>query len=104
MYDMTLNTKLQKPDILVPDNYVLATIHRQENTDNKIYLEKIFLSLIELSKTICILIPLHPRTKKKLIDANLYDKVKKNLNIIPPQSYNNLLYLILIYLNQFVYF
>ena len=94
MYDMVINTKLQKPDIELPNNYVLATIHRQENTDNKTYLEKIFISLIELSKNIPILIPLHPRTKKKLIDSNLYEKIKKNLIIINPQNYNNLLYLI----------
>ena len=94
MYDMVVNTELKKPDIELPNNYVLATIHRQENTDNKTYLKKIFISLIELSKDIPVLIPLHPRTKKKLIDANLYESIQNNLTIITPQSYNNLLYLI----------
>ena len=94
MYDMVLNTKLKKPDIPMPESFVLSTIHRQENTDNHIFLKEIFLNLINLSKTICVIMPLHPRTKKKLIDADLYDKVKNNLNIIGPQSYGNLLYLI----------
>lgn len=94
MYDMVINAKLKKPDLKLPDKYILVTIHRQENTDNITFLKRIFSTLIKLSKNICVLLPLHPRTKKKLIDANLYEKVKDNLNIIDPQSYSNLLYLI----------
>jgi UDP-GlcNAc3NAcA epimerase len=37
---------------------------------------------------------MHPRTKKKLIEINLYEKVINSLNIIEPQGYQNLLYLI----------
>ena len=94
MYDMVLSTKSIKPKIILPKKYVLATIHRQENTDNVELLNKIFLNLIKLSETINVLIPIHPRTKNKLKAINLYDKVANNLNIIEPQSYNNLLYLI----------
>ena len=94
MYDMVLNAKLEKPEIILPRSFVLCTIHRQENTDNPSSLKKIFLTLIELSKKICVIIPLHPRTKKKLVDHELYETVKDNLNIIEPQSYSNLLYLI----------
>ena len=35
--------------------------------------------------------PLHPRTKKKLIEANLYKEVRKYCNVIEPQKYRNLL-------------
>ena len=94
MYDMVLNAKLEKPEIILKRSFILCTIHRQENTDNPSSLKKIFLTLIELSKKICVIIPLHPRTKKKLVDHGLYEKVKANLNIIEPQSYSNLLYLI----------
>lgn len=94
MYDMALSAKLIKPQIFLPQKYILATIHRQENTDNVEVLNKIFLNLIKLSETINVLIPMHPRTKNKLKEINLYKKVAKNLNVIEPQSYNNLLYLI----------
>ena len=94
MYDMVLNTKLIKPQIKLPDKYVLATIHRQENTDKKEVLNDIFINLINLSKTINIIFPMHPRTKKKLEEINLYEKVINNLNIIEPQGYHNLLYII----------
>ena len=94
MYDMVLNTKLIKPQIKLPDKYILATIHRQENTDNKEVLKNIFINLINLSKTINIIFPMHPRTKQRLKEINLYDIVCKSLNVIEPQSYNNLLNLI----------
>ena len=91
---MVLNTRLKKPKISLPDKYVLATIHRQENTDSKQVLNDIFVSLINLSNNINILFPMHPRTNKKLKEINMYEKVINNLTVIEPQSYNNLLYLI----------
>ena len=94
MYDMVKNTKLKKHKIKLPEKYVLATIHRQENTDKGEVLKSIFLNLINLSKNIHIVFPMHPRTKRKLMEINLYEKVEKSLNIIEPQSYNSLLNLI----------
>jgi UDP-N-acetylglucosamine 2-epimerase (non-hydrolysing) len=47
-----------------PAGYVLATIHRPENTDDKIRLETI---LTELSKLgLPVLLPLHPRTRQAI--------------------------------------
>ncbi len=94
MYDMVLQSKLIKPQIGLPNKYILATIHRQENTDNKEVLNDIFLNLINLSSNVKVIFPMHPRTKKKLIEINLYEKVINNLNVIEPQGYQNLLYLI----------
>lgn len=51
---------------------VLATIHRQENTDDPARLEEIFGALIELTDRYTVVIPLHPRLKgarKDTIDA-----------------------------------
>ena len=47
-----------------PGNYILATIHRQKNTDSAERLNNILQSLIELSveKNILLVLPLHPRT------------------------------------------
>lgn len=93
MFDMVVDTHLRKPDIKLPEKYVLATIHRQENTDQSEILKKIFMNLINLSETIDILFPMHPRTVRKLKEINLYHKVVESLNVIEPQSYNNILYL-----------
>lgn len=51
---------------LAAKNYVLATIHRAENTDNYKRLRAIFQGLSEASKEISVILPLHPRTRERL--------------------------------------
>ena len=45
-------------------NFILCTIHRQENTDDLIRLNSIINALNVISKEMNVLVPLHPRTKK----------------------------------------
>ncbi|HQJ40566.1 MAG TPA: UDP-N-acetylglucosamine 2-epimerase (non-hydrolyzing) [Exilispira sp.] len=73
--------------------YILVTIHRAENTDDLDRLEQIFESLIQLSeKNLKILVPLHPRTVKKLnlLPEDIRNKLDK-INIIEPLSYFEML-------------
>ncbi|WKK65198.1 non-hydrolyzing UDP-N-acetylglucosamine 2-epimerase [Lutimonas zeaxanthinifaciens] len=44
-------------------NFVLATVHRQENTDDAGNLESIINSLNEISKSTTVVLPMHPRTR-----------------------------------------
>jgi UDP-N-acetylglucosamine 2-epimerase len=44
--------------------YVLATLHRDSNTDNPQRLNAILEAFKELSKEITIVLPMHPRTRK----------------------------------------
>lgn len=74
-------------------NYILATIHRAENTDNFEILANIFNSLINLSQEIKIVVPLHPRTKKILDTLNLFDMVNSNLTLIEPVGYFDMILL-----------
>ena len=67
---------------LQPKNYVLATIHRAENTDQLERLTEIFMGLIEISHQIPVVVPLHPRTKNALEKANLLLTIQKHLKII----------------------
>jgi UDP-GlcNAc3NAcA epimerase len=46
--------------------YVLATIHRAENTDNSARLEAVFDGLARVARHIPVVLPLHPRTRKAL--------------------------------------
>ena len=95
MYDMAINFKPSEfTNIDIPKNFVLATIHRQENTDDFKVLKSIFNALINLSSLIPVIMPLHPRTKNKLMEGGIYNKVIKKLRIIEPLSYSKLLYLI----------
>lgn len=67
--------------------YVLATIHRAENTDRLDRLEAIFRALDRVS--VPVVLPLHPRTEKRLREAGLYKFVQQSqtLQIIEPVSY-----------------
>jgi UDP-GlcNAc3NAcA epimerase len=49
---------------LETNEFVLATIHRQENTEDLDKLKSIFQGLTEIHKTKKIVIPLHPRTQE----------------------------------------
>ena len=72
--------------------FILATIHRDSNTDQPERLNAIFDAILRLSKESRIVLPLHPRTAK-LLKTNLSnDKQKqvfnsKNIIILPPVSF-----------------
>ena len=75
---------------LKKDEFVLATIHRQENTDSIENLKAIFKGLEEISKKKLVVMPLHPRTKAILNKENLHF----NLKIIDPVGYFDMLELL----------
>lgn len=61
----------QKSDLirqlsLKNDDFVLATLHRQENTDTSENLGSIIEGLNELSKSTTVVLPMHPRTRAAL--------------------------------------
>lgn len=67
--------------------YLVFTIHRANNTDNRDNLEQILGALSEISEP--IIFPIHPRTRKSLIEFRLYDKLinQKNIKVIQPLGY-----------------
>ncbi|MEE9349461.1 MAG: UDP-N-acetylglucosamine 2-epimerase (non-hydrolyzing) [Flavobacteriaceae bacterium] len=75
---------------LQPNEFVLATIHRQENTDNSANLKAIFEGLEEISKTKEVVLPMHPRTKKILEKHSISPKI----TIIDPVGYFDMLELL----------
>lgn len=79
---------------LQKDNYILVTIHRDSNTDNKKRLAAIFTAIHDISKhnNIPVILPLHPRTSKILksnLPAKLYSAITNSplFKIIPPVSF-----------------
>jgi UDP-GlcNAc3NAcA epimerase len=51
--------------------YVLATIHRQENTDSAAKLRNIVEALNVIHQSIPVIVPLHPRTRNILREMNI---------------------------------
>lgn len=101
MYDNSLyfaRIADEKTDILrrlglEDEKFVLATIHRDNNTDNPERLTAIAEALLEITERgYKIVLPLHPRTKK-LLPQNLseddYRRISSNpdILIIPPVSF-----------------
>jgi len=82
---------------LTSKSYILATVHRAENTDYSERLKSIFDSFVELSKKgEKLIIPLHPRTKKALaqISTHSTNYLRNNgLKVIRPVSYLDMLIL-----------
>lgn len=74
---------------LIQNNYIICTIHRQSNVDNKIILDNIMKILDSISLKLKIVIPLHPRTSKNLVKKNY-----KNILFIEPLSYLNFMSMI----------
>jgi len=72
--------------------YILATIHRAENTDDPERLNGIFEALAKLEDI--VLLPLHPRTENKLKEFG-FDHVlgSENIKIVTPVSYLEMVFL-----------
>ncbi len=73
--------------------YLLVTVHRPENTDNKKKLKSIIDALIDSGEK--IVFPAHLRTLKALQKYNLLDTINKskNITIIKPVGYLDMLVL-----------
>ena len=74
-------------------DFVLVTIHRGENVDNRSSLISIINSLI--GSKMDFVFPIHPRTLNRLKQFGLYNKIKnsKNILLLPPVGYFEILYL-----------
>ena len=69
--------------------YILATIHRAENTNEKENLIELFSGLSEVGER--VILPLHPRTRKYINEYNI--AVSKKITLIDPIGYLDMLVL-----------
>ena len=108
MYDNSMffaKTAEQRSDIIQrigvePGAYILATIHRPNNTDNLKRLTDIVTALLDVTEKngVDLVLPLHPRTLK-LLDTNLEREVLERLKtservkLLPPASFFDIIVL-----------
>ena len=76
----------------LPSSFLLATIHRAENTDDPLRLKAIFNALNTISETTSIVLPLHPRTKNYLEKYGI--ALNQNVICIDPVGYLEMLFLL----------
>ncbi|MGC9451545.1 MAG: non-hydrolyzing UDP-N-acetylglucosamine 2-epimerase [Oceanipulchritudo sp.] len=70
--------------------YVLATIHRAENTDDRKRLLHWFDELEYLGRELQVLFPLHPRTRKCLMEARKSPENFHHIRITEPVGYREM--------------
>ncbi|MFK0734358.1 MAG: non-hydrolyzing UDP-N-acetylglucosamine 2-epimerase [Gloeotrichia echinulata HAB0833] len=95
MYDAALDygAKAEEKSVILqhlqlkPQNYILTTIHRAENTDDSARLQAIFTGLTTVSQNIPVVLPLHPRTRAAFLREGLLETVSKSLKLIEPVGY-----------------
>nr|WP_306334231.1 UDP-N-acetylglucosamine 2-epimerase (non-hydrolyzing) [Streptomyces sp. KL118A] len=75
---------------LTPDAYVLATVHRPENTDDPAALRAVLTELAALAAQVPVLVPLHPRTRARAEAAGL-EGLLAPLTLLPPIGYGEFL-------------
>jgi UDP-GlcNAc3NAcA epimerase len=67
MYDVSMMARERAGAVtrfgVEPSQYVLATIHRAENTDNAARLAAVFDGLSAVAQRVPVVLPLHPRTR-----------------------------------------
>jgi len=71
---------------LAPGGYVLATVHRQENTDDPARLAAILGGLARVAAVMPVVLPLHPRTRARIGAAGL-DAQLGAVRVIDPVGY-----------------
>lgn len=100
MYDLALRSAqvARKRGILEKfklerKGYVLATVHRQSNTDEEKNLRNIATALTSYDGV--VVFPVHPRTKKFLQQYGLWDLVSRKTKVLAPVDYLDFLGLLI---------
>ncbi|MBE0508552.1 MAG: UDP-N-acetylglucosamine 2-epimerase (non-hydrolyzing) [Marinospirillum sp.] len=74
-----------------PEGFILATLHRAENTDNPERLAAIVAALNEINASLApVVLPLHPRTRKLIAKQGL----ELNVHLIDPVGYFEMVWLL----------
>ncbi|MPS32393.1 MULTISPECIES: non-hydrolyzing UDP-N-acetylglucosamine 2-epimerase [unclassified Salinivibrio] len=83
--------KAQAPHGTLPDSFILATLHRAENTDNPERLAAVVTALNEVNATIApVVLPLHPRTRRLIAEQGL----ELSVHLVDPVGYFEMVWLL----------
>lgn len=78
---------------LTPKHYLLATVHRPYNTDNRENLCSILSAFVECGET--VIFPVHPRTRARIVEAGVMEMLNdaQQVRLIEPVGYLDMLML-----------
>ncbi len=84
---------MKKPKANLPEKFILCTFHRAENIGSPVKLQGLISALETICREIPVVCPLHPHTRKKLIEYGIPIS-KTSINFIEPVGYLEMLYLL----------
>jgi UDP-GlcNAc3NAcA epimerase len=101
MYDAALcyGRRAEEQSAVIEDlglskkQYILATLHRAENTDDIQRLQVIVHALGAIAREIQVVLPIHPRTRKLLRDIGMIEEIARHVRIIEPLGYLDMIML-----------
>jgi UDP-N-acetylglucosamine 2-epimerase (non-hydrolysing) len=67
-----------------PESYALVTLHRPSNVDDGEALQKLLRSLLEISRQLPLVFPVHPRTRRRITEFGLQSD---QLHLLDPLPY-----------------
>ncbi len=73
---------------LEPGGYYLATVHRQENTDQRVRLKSLVEAISALPGP--VVWPIHPRTARRLNEEDLLGRLHPSVRLIEPVGYREM--------------
>jgi len=75
-------------ELNIEGSFALVTLHRAENVDNPVRLKRILSALREISKEVTLIFPIHPRTRRRLSEYNLWNLLEgSGIRITKPLGY-----------------
>jgi len=75
-------------ELNIDGDFGLVTLHRAENVDNPIRLGRILSALREISRELELVFPIHPRTKKRISEFNLWNLLEGlGIRVVKPLGY-----------------
>jgi len=88
------DTMLERLELL-PQDYVLVTLHRPSNVDNLNRLREILTALRKVAKRLQVIFPVHPRTRARLAKLGAFSSPKNGrITFMSPQGYIEILILL----------
>jgi UDP-N-acetylglucosamine 2-epimerase len=89
MQDILMHTVATLGLELCRGDYHLATVHRAENVEDRGHLAEIVGGFVNSEER--ILFPLHPHTRRRLLDFGLMERLERsgNVELLPPVGYRD---------------
>ena len=80
---------LPLPEGLTEQGYAVLTLHRPSNVDSRESLEPLFNAMQEISESIPVVFPVHPRTRKQIEAFGLLESMstRSDIRFVEPLSY-----------------